>query len=185
MIPRLRLLAFAAALGSLAVLAPGPTRADEPVVLARSMLEVLAPQTNEIAGILIDALDAEGSSDPAKLSDEEWSAMEAAVERLREEAIALRDRPIQVVAAPQDKIFGEETSGLTAADVQAMIDANRADFDYYVDVMLGDFDRMGAAIAARDAAEVWEISAVLDVKCNACHERFWYPDWLEDATPPP
>ena len=73
MAARLRLLAFAAALGSLAMLTPGLARAQEPIVLARSMLEVWAPQTNEVAGVLIDVLDAEGTPDPAKLTDEDWS----------------------------------------------------------------------------------------------------------------
>lgn len=185
MIARLRVVLLAAALTPPAALGAEPAQGQEPVVLARSMLEVWAPETNEVAGVLIDALDADGAPDPSRLSEEGWRTMAAAVERLREEASAIRTRPIQVVAHPDDKIFGEDTSGLTAADVQGLIDSDRDAFDYFVDLMRDDFDQMDAAIAARDAEALWAISAVLDVKCNACHERFWYPDWREDDVPPP
>lgn len=185
MISPRRLLALVAALGALTVPATGPARAQEPKVLARSMLDVIVQRTNEINGVLIDALDADGTPDPARMSDEGWAAMATAVERLRAEASALRSRPIQVVANPGDKIFGEETRGLTAAEVQVMIDANRAEFNVFVDALRSDYDRMDAAIAARDAQAAWAASQSIDGKCDACHERFWYPDWQEGAVPPP
>ncbi len=182
---RARIFRPAAALLLLAASATGRAEAEEPVVLARTMLETLAPQSNEIVGVLIDSFGAEGTPDPANLSDEDWVALADALALLREETRVLRERPIQVVADASEKIFGEETSGLSAADVQAMIEADRESFDYYVDLMLADFDRMSDAIASRDPAALWNVAGVLDVKCNACHERFWYPNWQEDALPPP
>jgi cytochrome c556 len=183
MVAKARLLSLVAALLVVAC-ALQPVEAQEPVVLARSMLEVLAPRTNEIVGVLIDNLGADGEVDPASLSNEEWAAMAAAVASLQEETVALRSRPIQVVAAPGDKIFGEETSGLSAADVQAMIEADRADFDFYTDVFLADVVRMRDAIAARDAPTLWQVADEIDHKCEACHEQFWYPNWEETAQPP-
>jgi hypothetical protein len=159
--------------------------AQEPVVLARSMLEVLAPRTNEVVGVLIDNLGPDGAVDPAALSDQEWSAMAEAVAVLEDETTALLRRPIRVVAAPGDKIFGEETSGLSAADVQAMIDAGRADFDFLTGVFLADVVRMREAIAARDPDALWAVADRIDLKCEACHEQFWYPSWEETAQPPP
>ncbi len=184
MIRRLRPVLAAAALLPLAAAGGAPAAAEEPVVLARSMLEVLAPRSNDIVGVLIDSLDAEGEIHAANVSEDGWAAIEAALADLQAETARLRG-PIQVVAEPGDTIFGEETSGLSAADVQAMIDADRAAFDYYVDLMLADFAEMEALIAARDAAGLWAIADVLDVKCNACHERFWYPDWQESDQPAP
>jgi hypothetical protein len=148
------------------------------------MLEVLAPRTNDIAGVLIDSIDAAGEPVSATISDEGWSAMDAAAASLIAETDALRERPILVVAEPGRKIFGEETSGLTAADVHAMIEADRTTFDYYLDIMRADFVRMRDAIGTRDAATLWAVSWGVDAKCNACHEVFWYPDWEEEAQPP-
>lgn len=111
--------------------------------------------------------------------------MEAAVADLGAELIVLRDRPIEVVAAPGDKIFGEDTGGFSAARVQALIETDPAGFDFYVEVMLDDVVAMRGAIAARDAPMLWEVAGALDAKCNACHQRFWYPEWEEDVQTPP
>lgn len=159
--------------------------AQEPVVLAPLMVEVLAPRTNDVVGVLIDALGPDGEIDPARLSDEDWAAVETALGVLREQTATMRGRPIRVVAAPGDAIFGEDGGGLSAADVQAMIDADRAGFDYFVGLMVEDIAQMERLAAARDARALWAVGDVLDVKCNACHERFWYPNWDEDAIPPP
>jgi hypothetical protein len=184
-IARGRLLPSLMTLLSLAACGREPARADEPVVLARSMLEVLAPRTNDVNGVLIDALGADGEVDPALVLEDDWAAMDDAVSALLEETVALLERPIQVVAEPGREIFGEETSGLTAADVQAMIEADRASFDAYTQAFLDDVVRMRDSIAARDAATLWGIADKLDLKCEACHSRFWYPNWQEDALPPP
>jgi hypothetical protein len=185
MVAQRRLVPPVAALLLLAACAREPVGTAEPVVLARSMLEVLAPRTNEIVGVLIDNLDAQGEIDPAKLSEESWAAIEAALASVRAETIALRDRPIRVVAAPGDTIFGEDTGGLSAADVQALIEADRVGFNAYLDAMLADFQRMDGALAARDGATLWELAGALDVTCNACHSRFWYPEWDEETPRPP
>lgn len=175
-----RPLSFAAAL-----LLGAPAAAQEPVVLARSMLEVLAPRTNDVVGVLIDNLGADGAVDPASLSAEEWAAMAQAIADLEVETVALLERPIRVVASPGDKIFGEDASGLSAADVQAMIDERRADFDFLTGAFLADVVRMREAVTARDAAALWAVADGVDLKCEACHEQFWYPNWQEDEQPPP
>jgi cytochrome c556 len=174
---RLRLALLAAALAC----AAAPAAAQEPVVLAHAMVDVLAPKTNDIQGVLIDAMDAKGEVDSRKLSDRDWATMRAAVAALREEAAVLRDRPIHVVAQSTDKIFGEDRKGgLTAEQVQAGIDANRAAFNAHAAALLADFDRMAAAVDARNGAAMWELAQGLDHKCGACHDQFWYPDWQED-----
>jgi cytochrome c556 len=163
-----------------AVAACGPRDAPEadaePVVLRTSMTDVVKPQTELVLNVLIDALSEppDPAVDPAKLTDTHWEIMATAAAALRDEAVALRDRPIRVVAAPGEAILNEELEGAaTAADVQTHIDEDPDGFGAHAEELRLDAEAWLAAIEARDGAAMWRTALTLDPTCVACHEAFW------------
>lgn len=177
---KIGLRSLAAAVLSLALLACQPNSADvaaEPVVVKTAMNDVVTQESETVLNILIEALDESAKVDPSKLTDDDWTAIEAAATRLRDTAMALRDGDVQVVAAPGETIDGEDNPGaLGAADVQARIDANPDDFKTHAGVLLAETERMVTASQTRDTATLWDVGLNLDQTCTECHEQFWYPE---------
>lgn len=154
--------------------------AGEPVVVAHLMEDVYESDSAAVINTLIAAFNNERQVDPANLTESDWTAMEAAVERLRDATIALRDGSVQVVAEPGETIDGEDSPGaLSAADVQARIDADPASFKAHAASMLVQFERMTTAVEIRDTEVMWDAALKLDPECRACHAQFWWPDWYE------
>jgi hypothetical protein len=169
-------LALAACQQETAEVASDPA-ASESLVLTTSMNEVVTAETQNILNVLIEALNEQAEVDPAKLTDDDWTAMETAAVRLRDEALAMRDRDIQVVAAPGETIDGEDNPGaLSAADVQARIDANPDGFKTHAEVLLAEAERLVTASQERDGATLWDVSLNMDPVCTDCHQQYWYPD---------
>jgi hypothetical protein len=153
--------------------ADAPT--SEPVVLKTSMTSVVKPQTELVLNILIDALGEppDPAIDPAKLTDTHWEIMATAAAALRDEAVALRDRPIRV-AAPGELILNEEYEGAaTVADVQHHIDEDPEGFSAHAEELRLEAEAWLAAIEARDGAAMWRTALTLDPTCVSCHEAFW------------
>jgi hypothetical protein len=168
-----------AAAASLTLVACGQDAAQapaEPVVLKEAMNEIVTRQ-NDLVNVLIEALDDRGEVDPAKLTEERWATIAASTAALRQAGAALRDGEISVVAAPGETIEGEGTPGaLSAAEVQARIDADLDGFRAHAETLAGEFEALAAASEARDAGTLWNSVLDLDPLCAPCHTQYWYPE---------
>lgn len=106
-------------------------------------------------------------------TDEEWEALRHQAVRLVE-ATNLLLMPGRDVARPG---FQSENPGieLEPEEVQALIDEDLA--TWYR--LLGDYyqvaSTMLSAINDRDADRLFDEGGPLDVTCERCHQRYWYP----------
>ena len=113
-------------------------------------------------------------------TDEEWEALQHEAVRLVE-ATNLLLMPGREVARPG---FQSENPGieLEPAEVQALIDEDLATWRR----LLGDYYQVAAtmlsAIEDRDADRLFDAGGPLDVTCERCHQRYWYPG---ETGPPP
>jgi hypothetical protein len=65
---------------------------------------------------------------------------------------------------------------LTAAQVQALIDSDRASFVTFAHGLHDSTLSVLKAIDAKDANALLEAGGVIDAACEVCHKKFWYPD---------
>jgi len=106
-------------------------------------------------------------------TDEEWEALQHEAVRLVE-ATNLLLMPGRNVARPG---FRSENPGieLEPEEVQALIDEDLATWNR----LLGDYYQVAAtmlsAIEDRDADRLFDAGGPLDVTCERCHQRYWYP----------
>ena len=106
-------------------------------------------------------------------TEEEWQALHREGVRLVE-ATNLLLMPGRDVAHPG---FQSENPGieLEPEEVQALIDEDRATWNR----LLGNYYQaavtMLRAIEARDADRLFDEGGPLDVTCEQCHQRYWYP----------
>lgn len=106
-------------------------------------------------------------------TDAEWEALQHEAVRLVE-ATNLLLMPGRDVARPG---FSSENPGieLEPEEVQALIDEDLATWHR----LLGDYYQVAAtmlsAIEDRDADRLFDAGGPLDVTCERCHQRYWYP----------
>lgn len=107
-------------------------------------------------------------------TDEEWLALRHEAIRLVESANLMLMEGREVARTG----FRSENPGieLEPEQVQALIED---DFETWAQ-LVGDFYRVSAtmlsAIESRDADRLFDEGGPLDVTCERCHQRYWYPD---------
>lgn len=140
------------------------------------MVESLTPQSSLLWEIGAKLYADSGEIDATLLSEQDWSAMRQAAADMRAVSLALQSAPPQV-AAPGAKLQGEEGGGaLSAAQIQALIDAEPEAFAAEAGKLVEVAEGFLTAIEARDGAAIDELSGRLNEACSACHLRFWFPD---------
>jgi hypothetical protein len=171
--------ALAVCLASCSALAPTAEVAVGPVPrtpVQDIMVNLMAPAVDD-AFILPDFL-----TDPKLAATAKQEDVEAAWVRVRHGAIALTEIPNLVVMAgrpitrPGGAVTGEgEGVYLHAEQIEALFRSNRPD-------LLKAARRLHeAGLAAQAAAEKRDVKTLVDlgvdieVVCEGCHSKFWYP----------
>lgn len=149
--------------------APAPT-------VYEAMKDVIAPQTQVVWDVSNDLMDDDGNPVASRLSDAQWEQIAAASQRIRDMSLALAMADPVRAAAPGVKIDGEgNPEGSTAAQVQGFIDADRATFAEDAKALAASAEALVTAARAKDAARASDVAGTLDQVCEACHQKFWYP----------
>jgi hypothetical protein len=155
-----------------------------------SMTTVMQPNAQIIWDTTSHAFNEKGDGlDASKLSPADWIRLAQASRRMRDRARLLAEAPHVTAATPGEAIMGGAASHVgvkqtwdaaSAAQVQGLIDADRAGFAKHASALAGAMDALLKAAHARDAATVYAVSSDLDEKCDGCHKPFWGTD-----EPPP
>nr|PZN64463.1 MAG: hypothetical protein DIU62_09830 [Pseudomonadota bacterium] len=156
--------------------APAPATASSPPI-QEVMANAFTPQSNQLWEISGKVYDDEGNISAAMLSEEDWAALVKVATEMRAAATGLKDTANLQVAAPGVKLQGEEGPGaLSATQIKALIDALPQEFAAEADRLIEVADGVLAAVQARDAEKLDELSGVLNEVCTSCHTKFWYPE---------
>ena len=120
----------------------------------------------------------DGEARAGILTDEQWSAITMAGRDLHDGARIIIANPDIEVARPGVKILdeGKVPEAVTAAQVESYVDRDRPGLADQAKQLSAIALQIEAAAKARDAARTVKLSEDLDEVCEACHQRFWYPD---------
>ena len=151
---------------------PPPAPALTPIVSVKELMEnIVDPSADIIFDSVVTNVSAKGIVETKPTSEEDWINVERAA-LLLAEATNLLKMP-RLAAPPNDTTA--QPSELTAAQVQAKIEADRAQWAKYADG-LRDVAVKGIAVAkAKDVDGVFELGGALDTACENCHLEYWYP----------
>ena len=145
------------------------------------MLSVVDPAADAIWESVATIVTHEGTEERRPRTDEDW-------ETLRHEAVRLVESSNLLLIEGRDVArsgFRSENPGieLEPEEVQALIEE---DLEVWAQ-LVGDFHRVAAtmfsAVENRDADRMFDEGGALDVTCERCHQRYWYPG--ETGPPPP
>ena len=120
----------------------------------------------------------DGNAQPGLLSDADWRGIAQAARKLHDGAAIIVANPDLEVVRPGTKILDEGTvpEAVTAAQVESYVARDLAGLADHARKLSDIALRIEAVAKARDPATTVKLSEELDNVCEACHQRFWYPD---------
>ena len=137
------------------------------------MLSVIDPAADNIWEAVATIVTHDGIEERRPNTDEEWEALRHEAVRLVESTnlLLMHDRE---VARPG---FRSENPGieLEPDQIQALIDEDPQTWDWLVTDLYRVSTSMLEAVEDRDADRLFDEGGPLDVTCERCHQRYWYP----------
>jgi hypothetical protein len=136
------------------------------------------PSGDAIWEAVVTEVTQEGIHEMVPETDEDWTELRRHAMILIEATnlLLMHDRPL---AAPGSR---SELPGvdLEPEQIQALVDENRAAWDQFV-ISLGESGRVVLdAVDRRDVDALLVAGDGLDLACENCHLRFWYPSLAEE-----
>ena len=137
------------------------------------MLSVVDPAADAIWESVATIVTHDGIEERRPATDQEWEALRHEAVRLVESSnlLLMRDRAVARAG------FRSENPGieLEPEQIQALIDEDPETWDRLVADFYGVSASMLDAVEQRDADRLFDEGGPLDVTCERCHQRYWYP----------
>ena len=137
------------------------------------MLSIVDPAADTIWEAVATIVTHEGTEERRPSTDEEWEALRHEAVRLVESTnlLLMHDRD---VAHPD---FRSENPGieLEPEEIQALIDEDPETWDQLVGDLYRGSVSMLDAVDNKDADRLFDEGGPLDVTCERCHQKYWYP----------
>ena len=137
------------------------------------MLSVIDPAADAIWESVATIVTHDGVEERRPRTDEDWEA-------LRHEAVRLVEATNLMLMMDRDVArpgFRSENPGieLEPEEVQALIDEDPETWEQGVADLYQVAASMLSAVENRDADRLFDEGGPLDVTCERCHQRYWYP----------
>jgi hypothetical protein len=144
------------------------------------MRHMIDPAADAIWESVVTEVTAEGMVEYAPETDEEWAALRGQAVTLVE-ATNLLVMPGRRVAAPGSR---SELPGvdLEPEQIEALLEQDRAAWTQFVDGLHASGVTVLEAIDRRDVDALLVAGDGLDLACENCHVRYWYPSLAETDT---
>lgn len=156
---------------------PNPTEAPSPPLKPTASIKELMDSTvDPAADGLWEAVSTTattaGIDRREPRTDEEWHAVRRHAITLIEAMNLVSMEGRHAAPAGTKPGLGE----LTPAQIDAMIAANRPEFNQFAAVVRAETLNALKAIDRKDAKALFRVGSDIDRRCEGCHVTFWYPN---------
>ncbi|AKH43986.1 hypothetical protein FHS61_001301 [Altererythrobacter atlanticus] len=151
------------------------TVADDGALRIRAVMQdAVNPAILTIWDVGNNAMSDDGGIDPELMTDESWDRLAHASAELVEASrmIAAADK---ISAAAPDNM-GTAEGEISMEDVQRYIDNDTDGLRELALEQAAHAEKLLAAARAKDAATAGDLVAGMDLVCESCHARYWYPE---------
>jgi hypothetical protein len=161
--------------------APAQPEWSQAVIPVLSVRELMTDIVDPIADWVFDAavidVSDKGTATTAPTSDEDWVKVERGLVTLAESSNLLKmPRPVESGAAPLAAgDSGASKHELSAAEIQAKIDGDRARWNQHADELRKVALDGLARVKSRDPEVLFKVGGDIDNACENCHLEYWYP----------
>lgn len=140
------------------------------------MLSIIDPSADYLWESVSVVSDENGIKENKPRTDEEWQAVRDRAVTLMEAANLLAIKGRRVVREGK-KIQDEELEEtLTSAQIQKLIDDDHAGFVSFAQALHETVRNTLKAIDDRDVDAFFMTGGNIDLACEACHTKYWYPN---------
>jgi len=180
------------AVGCTATPAAPPPPPAPPYTTTATVKEIMQlmvdPAADEVWQAVMTVHSAAGTVETVPKSDEDWLKARRGAMTLMEVSNLLMT-PGRHVGKPHDK---SEAPGveLEPAEMEANINKDLPEFYKAALGLHGAAEQALGAIDAKDAVKLFELGETIEMACEHCHSRYWYPNekiptFPDPPTPPP
>jgi len=158
--------------------APSEAAAGPPFQPAVSIEEVMRymidPSADALWESVVTVVSDEGVNEIRPETDEDWERLRGAAVTLTEATnlLLMEDRPV----AEEGSVSELPGVDLEPAQIEALLADDRDAWTQFVLGLHASGVTILEAIAARDVDALLVAGDGLDLACENCHQRFWYPD---------
>jgi hypothetical protein len=154
-----------------------PVAALKPIA---SIQDLMQGQIEPAATVLWESVStitsATGTEEQQPQTDEEWHALRRHALTLIEAANLVLMEGRQVVRKGAEVEDAHIAGVLPAARIQQAITADRAEFIEHAHALRAAGVQALAAIDARNPEHLLKAGGHIESACEACHQKYWYPD---------
>jgi cytochrome c556 len=138
------------------------------------MQQQVNPATLAIWDIGNNAMNDQGGLDPAKMDSAKWSTLTENATKLAEAGRAMAAARLFVAASDGNTTVAE--GEIPMAEVQRALDADPEGFRQAAAAFADHAEKLAAAARGPDVAAAGDLVAGIDVACENCHAKYWYPE---------
>jgi hypothetical protein len=146
----------------------------DPATIRDIMDSMVDPSADYLFESVSTTIDANGTTEHAPQTDEEWREVRRRAMQLLE-APNLLVMPGRKVARPQDKAANPEIE-LEPEQIRARIDTDPATFVRHARELQDAAMAALRASEAKDKEALFRSAEVIDRACESCHLTYWYPN---------
>ena len=175
--PRLAAALLLAGALLLASCSPREPAGPQPLASIQELMQgVVDPAADELWEAVSTEVTAQGEVEHRPSDDAGWLKLRQRA-LLLAEAANLLAQPGRVVAHPGKTLEDSHVKGiLAAADIEQRIQADPAAFVAHAVALQVSARALLGAVDQRDIAAYLVAGSKLDHACEACHQRYWYPN---------
>jgi hypothetical protein len=144
-----------------------------PATVKDIMKSMVDPSADLLFGSVKIVSDDLGLREVQPRTDEEWKDVGARVQVLLD-APEFLSSPGRRAARPRDRAQSPQVEN-EPAEVQALMDADHADFELHARKLHDAASVVMQAVEAKDKDALFRSLNGVDVACERCHLRYWYP----------
>lgn len=154
---------------------PQAQAASDIYFLRAGMVEDINPPMEAMWNMQVDVMDDYGNFDPALMTPQKWTELEAHARGLAAAAQRMAAAGRYVVANPEGA-YTDAPEGTDLVAIQHRLDTNTAAYRAFSQNLALNAEELLAATRAQDAALVTQLVNDMQPNCKACHDVFWYPE---------
>ncbi len=146
-----------------------------PVASIREVMTgVIDPSVDLVWNSVKTVIDDGRMTDHAPASDEDWAEVRRHAVIVSEAAnlLLMPSRPV----APPGATASAPGAGLPPEEIRALIDGNRDAWNSYAQAFQDSLTLALAAIDAKDPQALLVAGEDIDMRCENCHQVFWFPN---------
>lgn len=148
----------------------------KPVVSVKELMEdMLDPLADNIFDAVSIVVTKNGTVETSPKTDEDWEKIRIGAVTMAEGAYLLKVRRPFAPPGDLNNSIGPEAVELAPDAITAKVKADPVEWNARIEALRNVGLEVLDIVKRKDVQELWDAGENLDIACESCHRRYWYP----------